>query len=171
MATSSEIRPGDSLSSVSNPVADRVLATHSRAGPRAGPSITVAARSHQATSAPAAASTGATSHSRSTPWSASHDSRLSSRSETASGSETIGRDPSSLRRASSATNCPVESSLLASRTCDDSRVRHVSSSSSIALVAAAAGLLIWWAMPAASVPRATSDWPWRAVDSIERAVW
>ncbi len=26
-------------------------------------------------------------------------------------------------------------------------------------------------MPAASVPSATNDWRWRAVDSIERAVW
>ena len=47
----------------------------------------------------------------------------------------------------------------------------VSRSASTARSDAAAGLLISWARPAASVPRATSDSRWRAAASMLRTVW
>ena len=69
-ATSSVIRRVDSFTSPRSVATDNVLATHSRPGPSASPS-TSAARSHQSTLVPAAASGGAMNHDRSTPWSSS----------------------------------------------------------------------------------------------------
>ena len=77
-ATSSEMRRLESFSSDSSVAADRVLAIHSRPGPRAGPCSTSATRSHQASVTPAAASGGAITHSQMMPWRLSHDARASS---------------------------------------------------------------------------------------------
>jgi hypothetical protein len=147
-----------------------VLATHSRPGSRADPGSTLAARSHQARSTPAAASGGAIIHSSATSWLISHDDKASSRSARASGSRTAARESISWRRASSAANCRPEISSRASLSTEESSVWHAVSSASTARVVAAARLLISCARPAESVPRVTRESRCRAVDSMERAV-
>ena len=92
----------DSFISASNGATDRALATHSRPGSSAGPSKIAAARSHQPRSAPAAASEGAISHPRPTPWRVSHDARASSWSASASASGATAGPVTSWRSMSSA---------------------------------------------------------------------
>ena len=65
---------------------------------------------------------------------------------------------------------PARCLLCASWPADSSSARNSASSPTTARLAAAAGLLISWAMPAANVPRVTSELRCLAVDSMERAV-
>ena len=69
------------------------LATHSSPGASEPAPSSAAARSHQATSMPAAAKDGAISQSCSTSWSTSQSDRASSRSATVSGSGADRRRP------------------------------------------------------------------------------
>ena len=77
---------------------------------------------------------------------------------------------SSVRSASSAANCSGEMFFCASWPRDNSSEPNSVSSPSTARLAAAAGLLISCAMPAANVPRVTRELRCLAVDSMERAV-
>ena len=102
-------------------------------------------------------------------WRSHHD-RSSSRSARASGPWTFADGSISRRSVSSAVNCRAEISPRASRPRDDRSTWQASSSASAAREAAAAGLLISCAKPAASVPRVTRDSRCRAVASMDRAV-
>jgi hypothetical protein len=108
---------------------------------------------------------------RAMPRRVSHDASACSRSERASGSGSAAGGSISRRSVSMAANCPAVISSWTSRPRDETSVSDAVWSASTARVAADAGLLISWARPAASVPRVTRDSRWRAVDSIERAVW
>lgn len=107
---------------------------------------------------------------RATPWRLSQDVSACSRSARSSGSRFAVAGLISLRSASSAANCSREMSSWVSLRTEESSVWHSFSKATIARLAADAGLLISWAMPAASVPKVASESRCRAVDSTERAV-
>jgi hypothetical protein len=168
-ATSSVIRRVDSFTSPRSVAAESVLATHSRPGSTASPSTT-ATRSHHSTPAPAAANGGAISQSCSMPWSSSQSEILFSSSARSTGSGTVARGPSSRRRSSSTPNWAAVTSPSASRRSADSNETQAVSRALTERAAAAAGLLISCASPAASVPSVIRASRCRAVDSIARAV-
>ena len=121
------------------------------------PPRTAAARSHQARSTPAAASGGAIVQSRSTPWRASQADRACSRSARASGSGS-GRPGLELPAQRVERGELGGRDLVAGEPAERREQRlHAASSASTARVAAAAGLLISCARPAASVPSVTRD--------------
>lgn len=147
-----------------------VLATQVRPAPSTSSGSASATRRHQAGSAPPAARGDATSQAPSTPCRVIHSANASSRSAVASGSAPGPVTTSSRRRASRPASC---SPVIAPVASDHREVSIVSDSvvrPSTARTVAAAGLLISWARPAASVPSVMSDSRWRTVASIVRAV-
>ena len=153
-STSAETRPVESLISESRLWVATVRATHSRPGPSVGPSRMLAARSHQATSTPAPASGGASSH----PFSHAvrvEPARSSAFSRSAS---TIASLPGRPTRDLLAKG--VEGGELLAHRCLTGELEerrratalNVSCNASTARVAADAGLLSSWRSPAAIVP-------------------
>ena len=97
---------------------------------------------------------------------------ISSRSITATALMSAVETPPSCRRKESSSSSCLAVTSVSARPLSDARISlHACRSASTARNEAAAGLLISWASPAASVPSATSDSRWRAAASMTRTVW